>query len=259
MSSIFHASSPLGIAHRGSRLLWPENTLTAFSGAAASGFAFFETDVRVTSDGVLVCFHDADLSRTTDGRGPISATHWEEVAHLDAGHRHRLNEHFPFRGLNVVVPRFEDLVRTFPHAGLVVDLKADASVEPLARAIEDLGAGGRVIVGSFSDARLSRFRSITGGAVATSAGPRETMRAILAGALGRLLDAQSQAFLVPVTWYGVPVITERFVAAVHSAGKVVHAWTVNRPQEMRNLLDLGVDGLITDRPDLLAPLLGRTS
>ncbi|HUO45818.1 MAG TPA: glycerophosphodiester phosphodiesterase [Acidimicrobiia bacterium] len=257
MSSIFHASSPLGIAHRGSRLLWPENTLTAFSGAAATGFEHFETDVRVTADGVLVCFHDADLSRTTDGRGPISATRWEAVARLDAGHRHRLHEQFPFRGLNVEVPRFQDLARAFPHAGLVVDLKADASVEPLASAIEALGATGRVIVGSFSGTRLNHFRSITEGAVATSAGPRETIKAILGGAGGRLLDTPPQAFQVPVSWYGIPVITERFVKAVHLAGKLVHAWTVNRPQEMRNLLDLGVDGLITDRPDLLAPLLGR--
>ncbi len=254
MSNLFfRPGSPIGIAHRGSRLLWPENTLTAFSGAADLGCRFFETDVRVTADGVLVCFHDPRLERTTNGTGALVDLRWEDLARLDAGHHHRLHQGFPFRGTGIRVPRLADLVTEFPYAGLVVDLKADGTEEPLVELVTELAIGDRIVVGSFSDRRLRRFRALTEGA--TSAGPEEILRALIGGTFGRLLDGPARAFQVPVSWYGVPVVTSRFLHAVHGAGKLVHVWTVNSPPEMRRLLDLGVDGIITDRPDLLAPLL----
>jgi glycerophosphoryl diester phosphodiesterase len=151
------------------------------------------------------------------------------------------------------------LISAHPEAGLVVDLKADGSVEALAQAIATHDLAGRVIVGSFSGERLARFRVVTEGSVATSTGPIETMRALLGGRWAPLFDLPAMALQVPVSWYGVEVVTERLVRQAHRAGKLVHVWTVNRPADMRRLLDLGVDGIITDRPDLLAPLLAGGS
>ena len=265
----------IGIAHRGSRLLWPENTAVAFKGAAGLGYRRFETDLRVTADGVLVCFHDPVLSRTTDGNGLLASTTFDQVRRLDAGYRHRLNDGFPYRGQEIVVPAFAEMARTFPDAGWVLDLKADGTEEPLAAAIQELGLADRVIVGSFSNERVDRFRRLTAGRVATSTPPRETLRAMIAAASppGRggkrkgtappaqtirkgtegVFDRTTCALQVPATWYGVPVVSRRLVTLAHEAERLVHVWTVNGMDEVAALTELGVDGLITDRPDLLSP------
>ena len=248
----------IGIAHRGSRLLWPENTAVAFRGAASIGYRRFETDLRVTSDGVLVCFHDPVLSRTTNGHGFVAATTFERLRRLDAGHRHRLGDRFPFRSQGIVVPTFAEMAIMFPDAGWVLDLKADGAERPLAGLITELEMADRVIVGSFSSARVESFRRLTGGRVATSTPPGETFRAMVAAraprlrwASGVVFDASTGALQVPASWYGVPVISPALVALAHAAGRVVHVWTVNGADEAAALTDLGVDGLITDRPDVI--------
>jgi glycerophosphoryl diester phosphodiesterase len=256
MRSWSQNSIPLGIAHRGSRLLWPENTLAAFAGARATGLAWFETDVRVTADGVLVCFHDARLERTTNGQGDLAAAGWAEVSRLDAGYHHRHPTGFSYRGQGISVPRLADVLQAYPEVGLVVDLKADGTEAPLARLLAETGSEDRVIVGSFSESRLAAFRRLTEGRVATSAGPRAIIRALLSSPrASRLLEGPDRAFQVPVSWYGVRVVTPSLVRTVHAAGKQVQVWTVNHPEEMKRLLELGVDGIITDRPDLAAPLV----
>jgi glycerophosphoryl diester phosphodiesterase len=161
----------------------------------------------------------------------------------------------------VAIPTFVDVVNRFPGSGWVVDLKADGTEAPLASLIEREGLHSRVIVGSFSETRLARFRDLTGGRVATSTGPRETLRTVMAaGPLAKmvarsvdLFGPATTALQVPVLWYGLPVITPRLIEMAHSRGRLVHVWTVNEPKEMARLSALGVDGLITDRPDLLAP------
>lgn len=254
------ADRAIGIAHRGSRLLWPENTAVAFQGAAGFGYRRFETDVRVTADGVLLCYHDPVLSRTTNGKGLVAGTTFDEIRRLDAGYHHRIADGFPFRNQGIVVPTFAEMATMFPEAGWVVDLKADGTEEPLAAAIAEFGLADRVIVGSFSNERIERFRGITAGKVATSTPPRETLRAVVASAAPRLNKAASGIFhpttcalQVPATWYGVPIVSPGLVSLAHSAGRLVHVWTVNGLDEATALLELGVDGLITDRPDLLAP------
>lgn len=251
---------PMGIAHRGSRLLWPENTAVAFQGAAALGYRRFETDVRVTSDGVLLCYHDPVLSRTTNGHGLVAETTFDEIRRLDAGYRHKLDDGFPFRGKGIGVPTFAEMATMFPGAGWVVDLKAEGTEEPLARAIGEFDLTDRVIVGSFSNERIERFRHLTAGKVATSTPPNETLRAVLAAAVPRLnragvgvFHATTCALQVPATWYGLPVVSAALVALAHSVGRLVHVWTVNGRDEVAGLTELGVDGLITDRPDLVAP------
>lgn len=254
------SNGAIGIAHRGSRLLWPENTAAAFQGAVGLGYQRFETDLRLTADGVLICFHDPVLSRTTNGHGFVAATTFDRMRRLDAGYRHRLGDRFPFRSKGITVPSFAEMATMFPGRGWVLDLKADGTEGPLADVITELELSDRVIVGSFSTERVDRFRRLTGGRVATSTPPGETFRAMiaaraprLAGASGDIFDASTCALQVPASWYGVPVVSPALVELAHSAGRLVHVWTVNSADEVAALTDLGVDGLITDRPDVVPP------
>jgi len=247
--------APVPIAHRGSRVLWPENTDVSFRGAFELGYRHFETDLHLTSDGVLVCFHDDTVDRTTDGSGPVSQFTLEQLQALDAGHRHRTDDGFPFRGKGAKVPTLEWLLLTFPETCVVVDLKEDGLAGPLAALIDDLGAHDRIIVGSFVDARLADFRLLTDGRVPVSSGPALSRSWVLASRVGRGVAGDAAALQLPTHMRGVRVVDEKLVAAAHAAGLQVHVWTVNTPSEMTRLLDMGVDGLVTDRPDLLKDLL----
>ena len=248
------------IAHRGSRLLWPENTAVAFGAAAGLGVRLFETDLHVSADGIVVCIHDPTLDRTTGGHGLTAETPYAEMRGVDAGYRHRADGGFPFRERGIEVPTFSDLVERFPDAGFVVDLKADGTEEPLARLVADHSLHERVIVGSFSDRRLRRFRELTDNRVPTSTGFDETLRALVrarAPFRSNPFGPATVAMQVPVSWYGVPVVTPRLIELVHRFELMLHVWTVNEPQEMKRLWDLGVDAVITDRPDLALQSVGK--
>jgi glycerophosphoryl diester phosphodiesterase len=150
------------------------------------------------------------------------------------------------------------LLEAFPEFGFVIDVKNDGVVAPLAALIKDRDLEERLIVGSFSTERLLRLREMCGKDVATSTGPAETLRAILAGRLHNAFapfGSTTVALQIPVVWYGVPVVSADLVAIAHDFGKLVHVWTINELDEMKRLLDLGVDGIITDRPDLAIPLI----
>ena len=246
---------PVAIAHRGSRLLWPENTMVAFSGAVSLGFRHLETDLRLTSDGVLVCHHDPTVARTTDGSGPVAAFTFAQLSALDAGYRHVGPDGPTFRGSGVRVPALEEAVLAFPDVSFVVDLKTDHLIEPLLRMIESLGLHDRFIVGSFSDRRLDEFRALSRGRVATSTGATSSRSWLAASRIGRGVRGEARALQLPVRSRGVRVVDRRLVAAAHARGLQVHVWTVNDPSEMADLLELGVDGIITDRPDLLKEVL----
>jgi len=246
---------PVPIAHRGSRVLWPENTDTSFQGAYELGYRHFETDLHLTADRVLVCFHDPTVDRTTNATGLVEHMTLEELQSLDAGYRHGTADGFPYRDLGAKVPTLEWLLTTFPDASVVLDLKSDGLAEPLAATVDELGVHDRLIVGSFSDARLAKFRAITNGRVPTSVGPTHARLWVLASRIGRQAGGQADALQLPTHTRGVRVVDERLVARAHAAGLQVHVWTVNDPGEMTRLLDMGVDGLVTDRPDLLKDLL----
>jgi glycerophosphoryl diester phosphodiesterase len=252
----FFSEQPIAVAHRGSRLLWPENTMHAFGEAATTGVSTFETDVRATLDGEAVCFHDPLLDRTTDRTGPLDRLTREDLSGVDAGYRHRTGGAYPFRGMGIGVPRLVELATAFPSGRFIVDLKSEAAIEPVAEVISALDLYDRIIVGSFSDARLAEFRRLTGGKVGTSTGQGETIGAIMAGAAGSAPAGEAIALQVPPTWYGLPVVTPSLVRAARRAGKLVHVWTINDGAEMERLLAMGVDGIITDRPDLVFPLIG---
>lgn len=247
---------PIAMAHRGSRLLWPENTMVAFQGAVDLGYRYLETDLHATSDGVLVLFHDDTLGRTTDGSGNIKKRTFEDLSQLDAGYRFDPIHHFPHRGAGLRIPTLEELAQTFPTAMLTLDLKQSGIEKLLADAVHRLNLWDRVIVGSFSDTRIRKFRKLTGRRVATSSGPRETLRAMASARRGRPVSVPADALQVPEIYGRIQVVTPKLVRAAHDGGKQVHVWTVNDADDMKRLLAMGVDGIITDRPDTLKDVLG---
>lgn len=247
--------TPVPIAHRGSRVLWPENTETSFQGAYDLGYRHFETDLHLTADGVLVCFHDPTVDRTTNASGRIEEMTLRELQTLDAGYRHGTAEGYPFRESGVKVPTLEWLLTAYPDTSVVLDMKSDGLAKPLARLIDELDAHDRLIVGSFSDVRLAEFRAVTKGRVPTSVGSTLARLWVMASRVGRRGGGEAAALQLPTHRRGVRVVDEKLVATAHDAGLQVHVWTVNDQAEMTRLLDMDVDGLVTDRPDLLKGVL----
>ncbi len=229
--------------------------MEAFSGAVSLGYRHLETDLRLTRDGVLVCFHDPTLDRTTNGSGPVSDLTFEDLSGLDAGHRHFGVEGPAFRGRKIRVPTLEEAIVAFPEVSFVVDLKSEGLAEPLNDLIERLDAHDRLIVGSFSDHRLEEFRMVSRGRVATSTGSAEARSWLLASRVGRGVLSDAVALQLPRHSRGLRVVDRKLMEAAHARGLQVHVWTINTLAEMGELLDLGVDGIITDRPDLLKQLL----
>lgn len=219
--------------------------MLAFQGAVDLGYRYLETDLHASADGVLVCFHDDTLERTTDGRGKVSQQHLAALQDLDAAFRFDPIKHFPHRGTGVTIPTFEELVTTFSDACFVLDLKQSGIEDLVADAIRRFDLWDRVIVGSFRDVRLARFRRRTSGRVATSSGPVETLRHVAASRAGRRSRITADALQVPVKM-GLTVVDQRTIDTAHSSGKQVHVWTVNEADEMHRLLNMGVDGIITD-------------
>ena len=240
---------PVAFAHRGGAEDGRENTMTAFARAVALGYRYLETDVHATADGVLVVFHDRDLARLTDRVGIIRNLPWREVR------RARVRGREP-------VPLLEDVLGTWPDVRVNIDVKDVPAVGPLVEVIRRTNAVRRVCVGSFSDRRLAAVRAALGPTLATSLGPRAAARLVLASSpapvgwlLTRLAPAGVPCAQVPPRLRGMPVITRRFLDAAHARGVVVHAWTVNDEAQMRRLLDLGVDGVMTDRLETLRDVL----
>jgi len=225
--------------------------MTAFAGAVDGfGFRYLETDVRATRDGVLVTLHDETLDRTTNGIGRVADWLWDDVRHLDAAWSFGAGDGFPLRGTGVGIPRLDDVFATWPEANVNIDLKADRLEWPVAEAIIRSRRVEKVLIGSFHDRRIARFRRVTRGAVATSAGTAAGSAAWVASRLGRPLPRPPEAYQFPHAARGAR-LDRRFVDAAHAAGAQVHAWTVNERADMDRLLDIGVDGIVTDRPDIL--------
>ena len=237
--------------------MWPENTMEAFSRSVDMGYRWIETDLHVTSDGVVVCIHDPTMERTTDGRGEVARLAWREVRELDAGHNHLPDRDYPFRGRGVRVPSLEEVAGSFPDLGMVLEMKADHTEAPLVEVISRMGLEDRVIVASFSDARIARVEELSGGGVATSAGEEEVARLVKAAWFGRRATSRHVALQIPVRSGLVRLVTPRTVRAYHRMGLAVHVWTIDRPALMEKLLDRGVDGIMTDRPDLLREVCSR--
>jgi glycerophosphoryl diester phosphodiesterase len=248
---------PLRFGHRGSNLLWPQNTMLAFSWALNLGLRYLETDVHATRDGRVVAFHDDRLDLLTNGAGKVWDRDWEDLRGLDAAYHFDAARGYPLRGTGVRLPLLEEVLATFPQCLLNLDLKQEGMEDLLAAEITRLGVEDRVLVGSFHDRRISRFRRAGGGRVATSAGPAEVLAAVGAARLGRSPRGPADAYQVPERLGPLRVVGKRFVEVAHAAGKQVHVWVVNDPAAMHRLLDLGVDGIVTDRADLLVAVVAE--
>lgn len=212
--------------------------MPAFQRAIDLGYTYLETDVHVTNDGRVVAFHDDDLLRTTGRPGKISQLPWAEVA------KARVDGREP-------IPLLTDLLEAWPGARLNIDCKADAAAMPLADVLERADALDRVCVASFSDRRTNRLRRRLGARLCTGGGPAQL------GALKMLRwsPVSMHAAQVPVRQGRVTLVTSSFVRTAHRRGVHVHVWTIDDPTEMHRLLDLGVDGLMTDRPAVLRDVL----
>jgi glycerophosphoryl diester phosphodiesterase len=250
---------PLFFAHRGGSLLAPENTLPAFERGVALGADALELDIQTTREGEIVVIHDPTVDRTTDGRGPVSGHVLDEIRRLDAGYRFTPDggRTFPYRGQGVTIPTLREVLVRFPDRRVNVDLKQSTSPreQRLWELIQELNAEDRVLVASGDlHAPIVRFRRLTGGRVATSASAPEVRRFVIASAMrtARWLRPAYDALQVPETYRGIRVVSPRTIAAAHRLGLEVHVWTVDARADMERLLDMGVDGLMTDRPDILA-------
>lgn len=235
---------PIPFAHRGGASDAPENTAAAFARAVDLGYRYLETDVHVTRDGVVVAFHDDDLQRTCDRPGRISDMEWDDLAAV------RVDGSEP-------IPRLEELLRAWPDRRWNIDCKSDRSVDALVTLLHRLDVVDRICIGSFSDRRLTRIRDAMGPEVCTSLGPAATARLMAASRTHRVLarPGRAHAAQVPISQGPIPVITPSFVSTAHHLGLDVHVWTVDDPAIMHHLLDLGVDGIMTDRPAVLREVL----
>ncbi|MCA0145564.1 glycerophosphodiester phosphodiesterase [Blastococcus sp. LR1] len=241
------APTPLAMAHRGGAIEHLENTMPAFQACVDLGYQYLETDVQVTADGVLVAFHDPTLERVTGQSGRIDSLTWAQVSEARIGGREP-------------IVRLEDLLAAWPDVRFNLDIKAAGVLAPLVRLVHRLKVADRICLGSFSDARIAAARRLFGPAVCTSLGPRGVAALRLSSYSPRaagLVRMPAGCAQVPLQLGGRALVDERFVSAAHARGLQVHVWTVDDPVEAEAMLDLGVDGIMTDRPAMLRELLEK--
>lgn len=270
--------SPLAFAHRGAYLR-AENTHAAFAQAVEAGFQYIETDVRTAACGTLVVFHDESLDRVTTGSGAISEHTWQELQKvrvlpaerglgaLITGTAPAENNHGA-DGSDAVgrtdegepLMTFDQLLEAFPRTNFNVDLKDAAAVEPFCEAVDRYQAWDRVLAASFNDSRRQQVMRRLGRRIAASTGMAATALMVLLGPLGlagklagRFTDVD--CLQVPVKQFGITVVRPAFLARAHRAGLQVHVWVVDEPAEMHRLLDMGVDGIMTDDAAALASVM----
>lgn len=251
------AGTPLLIAHRGGAGLAPENTIVAFRQAVDEWAAdMIELDVHATADGHCVVIHDPTVDRTTDGTGAVAEMTLEELHRLDAGFRFTPDggRSHPFRGQGIRIPTIEEVLAALPDTRLTIEVKTGAAQAPLFDAIFRAGAEHRVIVAGEHDASRTLFDRFPG-PISASASQVRTFYVLHRLGLAPLWAPPVVAVQIPEIWEGRQVLSPRLIRDLHDHGIAVHIWTVNEVEDMERLLDWGVDGIVTDRPDLLAELL----
>lgn len=253
------------IAHQGGDGVWPGNTLYAFEKAAEIGAHVLEMDAHITRDGHIVLIHDETVDRTTNGAGEVEAMTLEELQRLDAAHNWTPDngQTHPYRGMGITIPSLAAVFERFPDMRHTIELKKTRAsmAQPLCDLIRKYAMQDKVLVASFHDAALAEFRQ-TCPEVATSASRGEATPFVLLGKvfLGGWVSPQYQSLQVP--WnpkdsLNIPIMTARFIREAHAKGIAVEPWTVDDPELMRQYIAWGVDGIITDRPDIMVALLGE--
>lgn len=255
----------LVIGHRGAAGLWPANTLLGFERAAGAGCDLVELDVRLSADGVPVCIHDPTVDARSGTSGRVDEFTLEQLKALDGAYNWRPergdvsgDREPPYRGEGLEIPTLAEVFETLPETRFLVEIKPEVDdFEAVCAAIQKYGLEERTIVTSFSR-RLGRFRECCP-EIPTAAHQLEVGRFVLASRLGpgRWGTPDADALAVPRSRYGVPILTRGFVETAHERGLDLYAWTIDDPGEMARLVELGVDGLVTDRPDLAREVLER--
>jgi glycerophosphoryl diester phosphodiesterase len=252
---------PVNVAHRGASTLAPENTIEAFRLAVEAGAGGLELDVHMTRDGHIVVIHDATVDRTTNGSGAVSEMTLDELRRFDAGHNFSPDggSTRPYRGRGVWVPTLGEVIEEFPGVTVNIEIKAGTPgiEETVLGILRDANTLGRALVVSTPHAIVKRFRKISSGHISTGASRWEigVFYILSRLRLERLVRPAYDALQVPLLHRGILVVTPRFIRAAQARGVRVDVWTINQAEEMRRLLDLGVDVIMTDRPGTLAEVL----
>jgi glycerophosphoryl diester phosphodiesterase len=258
-TDFFDAPTPRAIAHRGGGGLAPENTMEAFAGAYRLGIRYFELDIHSSRDDVLVVCHDPDLKRTTDLTAAIRELYYDEIARADAGYRFAWQDQFPFRGKGVRVPRLTDVLAMFNDTLFIIEIKqiSPSIAAALNETLSATGTRRRVLVASEHQQPLSEIRALAPELPTNFCTPE-----VLAffGSLaipGAAYQPPAEAVEIPPSHGSMVLATPTSVASAHQRGLEMHVWTVNEEAQMRELLEMGVDGIITDFPDRLQAILAQ--
>ena len=256
-------SSPLVIAHQGGDGIWPGDTMYAFEKAVEIGSDVLEMDAHITKDGQIVLMHDEEVDRTTDGSGLIEDLTLDELKRLDAAFRWSNDDGktFPYRGQGIQVPTLEELFQKFPQMRYVIEIKLTQNPidKPLCDLIRKHNMQDKVLIASFHDEVMQNFR-LTCPEIATSASRTEVRNFVLLGKvfLSGFIAPHYQSIQPPYDpkeSMNIPIMTERFIWEAHAKNVKVEPWTVDDPELMRQYIDWGVDGIMTDRPDLMIEVL----
>lgn len=258
--AFFAANRPMVIAHQGGEGLRPSNTLLAFDNAVALGVDVLETDVHSTRDGVLVLIHDDTVDRTTDGAGRVNDLTLEEIKQLDAGNywTNDDGQTYPYRGQGVRIPTLEEILTAHPQMRFNIEIKQrePSIANSLCETLRRHGLTERTLVASFHGQAMTEFRAACP-EVATSMVEDEIRPFYILNLLflGGLFNPPGEAFQVPEYSGERHVLTPRFVRAAQDNGIAIHPWTIDDPADIRRFVDMGVDGIITDRPDVMLQVL----
>ena len=259
------APEMLVIAHQGGDGVWPGDTMLAFENAVQIGADVLEMDAHITKDGHIVLMHDEEVDRTTDGTGLIEELTLIELKQLDAAYdwSNDGGKTFPYRGQGIRVPALDEVFEAFPQMRFVIEIKLTKNPieKPLCNLIRQYNMEEKALIGSFHDEAMQSFRA-TCPEVATSAASDEVRNYVLLGKIflwGFYLPQFQtiQPPYDPAESLGITIVTERFIRESHAKNIRVEPWTVNDPDLMKQYIEWGVDGIITDRPDLLVEVLGK--
>ncbi len=255
---------PLVFAHRGGGGLYPENTLEAFKYSAAMGVDVLELDVHSTSDGTLVVMHDGDVARTTNGSGRVNQMTLAELKKLDAGYHFTPDDGktFPFRGKGITIPTLQEIFDALPDKVFNIEPKqAEPSVvKPLCEILRARKMTDKAIVGSFRQQAIDEFRAQCS-EVATAATPAEVrdFLALYKVGLGESYSPPMQVLQIPERIGALQIVSKDFIETARRLNLKVHVWTINDAQDMQRLIEMRVDGIMTDYPDRLLKILGSNS
>lgn len=263
-STYYHGvKRPLVIAHQGGDGIWPGDTMLAFENAVALGVDVLEMDAHITEDGHIVLMHDEEVDRTTDGTGLIEEMTLDELKQLDAAYdwSNDGGTSFPYRGQGIQVPTLDELFEKFPDMRYVIEIKLTQNPidKPLCDLIREHNMQGKVMIASFHDEVMQNFRE-TCPEVATSASRGEVTTFVLLGKvfLSGLVIPQYESIQPPYNpeqSMNIPIMTERFIREAHARNIAVEPWTVDDPELMKQYIEWGVDGIMTDHPDLMMDVL----